>query len=196
MRGLNRIVSAIAREQHGVIARWQLLAAGISSRWIEEQLDKGTLIRVYRGVYRVGHIARSREADYMGAVLACGDDSVLSGAAAAALLGLIRRVPHPRPVVTTAKDRRIHGIATHRERGGIDDAMTWQGIPVTTPARTLVDLAAVVSAGELARAVHEAAIKHGTTPEDVDRVLARRPKSKGARTLREILHGDQGKTLS
>jgi very-short-patch-repair endonuclease len=74
--------------------------------------------------------------------------------------------------------------------------MTSKGIPVTTPARTLVDLAAVVSAGELARAVHEASVRHDTTPDEVEAVLKRRRTSKGARALRNILWGDQGKTLS
>ena len=74
--------------------------------------------------------------------------------------------------------------------------MTWRGIPVTTPARTLADLAAVVHAPQLARAMHQADILHGTTPDDVEAVLQRRPRSKGAATLREVVWGDQGRTLS
>lgn len=159
MGGQDRIVAAIAARQHGVVARWQLLAAGISSRWIEKRLDKGSLIKVFRGVYRVGHVAPSMEADYLAAVLACGNGAVLSGRAAAQLCGLIRDTPHPEPEVTTTTERRIEGITTHRARvGDTRDATTWNGIPVTTPARTLVDLAAVVYAGELARAVHEALV--------------------------------------
>src|SRR5215211_2795898 len=196
MRGPDRIVAAIAARQHGVVARTQLLAAGISARWIETRLDKGLLIRVYPGIYRVGHLAASMEADYTAAVMACGGRAVLSGPAAARLLGLIRG-PAPQPDVTTPKDRRVAGSATHRQRGGLEQDMTrWRGIPVTTAARTLVDLAAVVSAPELARAVHQAGVLHGTTPEEVEDVLHRRPRSRGARDLRDVLHGDQGKTLS
>jgi hypothetical protein len=137
------------------------------------------------------------EEDYMAAVLACGEGAVLCGRAAAQLLGLVRWVPHPEPEVTTQTERRIGGIATRRtRRADSRDHMTWKGIPVTTPARTLVDLAAAVSAGELARAVHEAGIKHGTTPDDVEAVLQRRPTSKGARELRRVLWGDQGQPLS
>ena len=196
MEGLDRIVAAIAGRQHGVVSRLQLRAACISANWIEERLDKGSLIRVYRGVYRVGHIAPSIEADYMAAVLACGEGAVLSGRAAAVLLGLIRALPAPDPEVIARSERHVSGIVTHRERAGVSDRMIWKGISVTTPARTLVALAAVVSSGELARAVHEAGIRHDTTPEEVDAVLARRPNSRGAATLRAILHGDQGKTLS
>jgi hypothetical protein len=107
MEGLVRIVASIAARQHGVVARRQLLVAGISASWIDKRLDKGLLIRVYPGVYRVGHMAPSVEADYMAAVLACGEGAVLSGPAAAMLLGLIRRRQAPRPDVTAPKDRRI-----------------------------------------------------------------------------------------
>jgi predicted transcriptional regulator of viral defense system len=180
MRGLDRIVASIASRQHGA----------------RRTTRQGNLIRVYRGVYRVGHSAPSMEARYMAAVLACGDGAVLSGRAAACLLGLIRAVPEPDPEVTAPKDRRIRGVTTHRERGGVDDAMVWKAIPVTTPARTLVDLAASASVGELTRAVHEAGIGHDTGPEAIDAVLERRPNSKGAAALRAVLYGDQGRTLS
>ena len=70
------------------------------------------------------------------------------------------------------------------------------GIPVTTVARTLVDLAAVLGAGALARACHEAGVLHGTTPGEVEAVLARRPHSPGAGRLRAVLRGDVKVTLS
>src|SRR4051812_48193401 len=193
MSALDGIAAAIARRQHGVVARRQLLAAGISARWIASRLDKGSLIRVYR----VGHAAPSIEADYMAAVLACGDEAVLAGRAAAVLLAVIRRGPAAGPAVICPTKRRIAGIQTKRMRTmDVKDMTKWKGIPVTTPARTLVDLAAVVSAPELARAVHQAGVLHGTTPEEVEDVLQRRPRTKGARDLRDVLRGDQGKTLS
>ena len=192
MRGQDRIVALIASGQHGVVTRRQLLTAGISSRSIEERLDKGSLIRAYPGVYRVGHIAPSVEADYVAAVLACGKGSVLSGCAAAHVLGLIRGTPPPEPEVTAPTERHIPGITTHRARVSDDkDATTCRGLPLTTPARTLVDLAAVLTAGELARAFHEAGIRHRTTPDQVEDVLERRPRSKGAATLRTVLRGDR-----
>ena len=63
---------------------------------------------------------------------------------------------------------------------GTEDATTWRGIPVTTVPRTLVDLAAVLGADELARACHEAEVRHGTGPALVEAVLARRPNAPGA----------------
>src|SRR3954453_11014276 len=95
MGGQDGIVASIAGRQHGVVARRQLLAAGISARAIDKRRDKGLLIGAYPGIYRVGHAAPSMEADYMAAVLACGPGAVLSGCAAGALLGLIRRRQAP-----------------------------------------------------------------------------------------------------
>jgi hypothetical protein len=196
MGALDGIVAAIAGGQHGVIARWQLLAAGASRRWIANRLDKGNLIRVFPGVYRVGHAALSTEATYTAAVLACGDGAVLGGRAAAFLLGMIRGQA-PAPGVHTRTERQIAGIGTRRWRS-MDprDVTTWKGIPVTTPARTLVDLAESLSLDQLSRAMHQADVLHYTTPDHVEAVLQRRPTSKGAAKLREVIHGDQGRILS
>src|SRR3954452_3480363 len=117
MGALDGIVAAIAGRQHGVVARRQLLAAGISPRWIAQRLDKGSLIVVYPGVYRVGHRAPSAEADYMAAVLACGDGALLMGAHAAYLYALIKGEP-PGPVTRTRTERRVEGIEAHRARRG------------------------------------------------------------------------------
>jgi hypothetical protein len=74
--------------------------------------------------------------------------------------------------------------------------MVWSGIPVTTVARTLVDVAGTLDVESLGRACHEAEVRYRLAPEDVDDVLDHRPSSKGARKLRRILHGDEQITLS
>jgi hypothetical protein len=76
------------------------------------------------------------------------------------------------------------------------EATVWRGIPVTTVARTLVDLAASLALSDLARACHEAGVRYGTTPRQVDAVLAKRPNTKGAKNLREVLLGEVRVTLS
>ena len=134
----------------------------------------------------------------MAAVRACGEGAVLCGMAAAHLLRIIKGAPPPPEVMAPTK-RRIKGIRTHRSRHPSprnSDATTSRGVPVTTPARTLVDLAAVLSEDELARACHEAGVRHGTTPAQVEAILARRPSSPGAGKLRAILRGDVRTTLS
>ena len=192
---MEEVCARIAHDQHGVVTRAQLVRAGITARQIERRLLIGGLIRVHRGVYRVGHRAASVEARYLAAVLACGDGALLGGPSAAHLLGLTGSCPSQVEVVAPT-ERRVTGIRTHRERIDPRDRTTWRGIPVTSAARTLVDLAAGFPVDRLARACHEAGIKHGTTPAAVEAVLARRGRSPGATTLREILRGDVRVTLS
>ena len=147
-----------------------------------QRLRTGALLREYRGVYRVGHRAPSLEARYLAAVWACGDQALLSGRSAAYLLGLLKGSAPP-PEVTARTARRVPGVKTRRITSP-EDATTWRGIPVTTVARTLVDLAAVLTADDLARACHEAGVRHRTTPAMVEAVLARRPRTPGAQKLR------------
>ena len=99
--------------------------------------------------------------------------------------------------MTSPRQRRVKGLTTHHSRR-IDrrDATRWSGIPVTTVARTLVDLAAVLPVDALARACHEAGVRHSTRPSHVEAVLARYPRPKGAAKLRQILHGEVHVTLS
>jgi very-short-patch-repair endonuclease len=133
----------------------------------------------------------------MAAVLACGDGAVLCGRAAAYLHGLTRARPSC-PEVLARTERRIPGVRTIRGRAGIDprDATTARGIPVTAVPRTLVDLAAVLSPRALARACHEAEVRHRTTPAAVWAALRRRPSARGAAELRRILAGDERVVLS
>ena len=105
--------------------------------------------------------------------------------------------PTPVPEVVAPTERRVAGVHARRSRR-IDprEAMTWRGVPVTNVARTLIDLAAVLSSGDLARACHEAGVRHGTTPAQVEAVLARWPNRPGAAQLRAVLRGDVRVTLS
>ena len=190
------MLAVLAGERHGVVARRRLIAAGVSAGEIERRVRSGALLPVHRGVYRVGHRAPSREARYLAAVEACGEGALLCGLAAGHLHGLLKGAP-PLPEVMAPTERRIQGIATCRSRR-LDprDATVVLGIPVTTVARTLVDLAAVLGLNALARACHEAGVLHGTTPADVAAVLARRRASPGAGALRTVLVGDVRVTLS
>ena len=157
---------------------------------------RGTLIRVHRGVYRVGHRAPSVEARYLAAVWACGEGALLCGLAAAHLLGLLPGAA-PRAEVLARGERRIEGVRVRRSRGRDDrDAFVWRGVPVTSVARTMVDLASVLSLSALARAFHEAGIRYGTTPAQVEAVLGRRRRSPGAANLRAVIHGEEPVLLS
>ena len=185
----------MAGRAHGVVTRVELLTAGLTPEQIRQRTTRGALRVVHRGVYRVGHTAPSVEARYLAAVLACGEGAVLSGRAAAHLWGLLKG-PAPPLEVTAPTERRVKGVKTRRARRSKRETTTWRGIPVTTPARTLVDLAAVVDAADLARACHEAGVRHRTTPKQVEAVLARRPNVPGAGLLRAVLRGEVHVTLS
>ena len=191
-----RVIARIATAEHGLITRVQALSAGVSDREIKTRLRSGALIRAYRGVYRVGHRAPTVEARYLAAVLTCGEKALLSGRAAGYLWGLLKGTP-PAPEVIAPSQRRVPRLKTQWSRHlDARDGSAWRGIPVTTVARTVVDLAAVLSVDDLARACHEAGVRHGTTPAHVESVLARRPNSPGAKNVARVLRGDVRVTLS
>jgi hypothetical protein len=189
-------IGRIASAQWGVVSWAELLSAGVSAGEIKHRARAGALIREYRGVYRVGHRAPSVEARYLAAVKACGEGAILCGRAAGWLLGLIKGKPPPPELMTPAK-RRIRGIKTRQSRR-IDhwETTTHRRIPVTTVPRTLVDLAAVLSLEQLARACHEAGVVYRTTPRQVEAVLARRPNAPGAGNLRKVMRGEERVALS
>jgi very-short-patch-repair endonuclease len=177
------------------VTRRELLAAGITRNEIEERLERGTLLTQHRGVYRVGHEAPSTAARYMAAVKACGDRAVLSHRAAAHLYSLIRGQPPP-PEVTAPTERRVHGATTHRRHLHPRDITTFRDIPITTVPATLIDLAAELTADELARACHEAGVKYRTTPRQVQAAMERRRRAKGRRELWSVMTGAHPVTLS
>jgi Transcriptional regulator, AbiEi antitoxin len=195
-RTVERELARIASAQHGVVSRTQLLHAGLTVAQIKYGLRTGALLREHRGVYRVGHRAPSVEARYLAAVLACGEGALLCGRAAAHLFGVLKG-PAPPPEVTTPTERRVRGLVTRRRRAADKHvATTWQGIPVTVVAQVLIDLTGVLGVEDLARACHEAGVRHGTTPAQVEALLARRPNSAGATELRSVMRGDVRVTLS
>jgi hypothetical protein len=189
------VIAEIARRQHGVATRAQLLRVGVTPQEVRRRVRSGALLREHPGVYRVGHRAPSVEARYLAAVLACGEGALLSGRAAAHLFGLLKGQAPP-PEVTAPSKRRVKGVKVRR--GLIDrrDRTTRRGIPTTAVPRTLTDLAAYLSLDDLARACHEAGVRYRTTPAHVANALDRRPRCPGAAKLRLVLNGDARVTLS
>jgi predicted transcriptional regulator of viral defense system len=189
-RNVDALIARLASRSKGVVTAEELFSAGVTRAEIKTRLRRGSLLREYPGVYRVGHRAPNLESSYMAAVKACGVGALLSGLSAAYLLGLIKGKP-PKPEVTAPKDRRF---AAHISREACKDHIVWRGIPVTSVARTLVDIAPRLSREDLARACHEAGVLHKTTPAQVERLL--RPNTPGAAKLRAVLRGDERVLLS
>ncbi len=148
----------LASRQHGVVARDQLLALSISTETIKRRVTAGRLHPIHRGVYAVGYSSLSAHGRWLAAVLAIGPDGVLSHRSAAALWGLRPTASARIDVTVLGRARRARqGIATHVTRQLPDrDRAERAGIPVTSVARTLLDLAAVVPEHQICSAFEEA----------------------------------------
>ena len=151
----DRLIAELASRQRGVVSHKQLVAAGVKRKAINRRVRSGRLHTVHRGVYLVGHTVPANGAREVAAILACGTGAVVSHRSAANLWGPLPHPANPRLVDITVGGRhpgrrlgiRIHRVATLDRR----DVRSLGRIPVTTPARTLLDLAAVVSSGDLER---------------------------------------------
>jgi very-short-patch-repair endonuclease len=182
-------LAELAARQHGVVTAGQLRALGLGARGVSHRVARGRLHRVHRGVYAVGHPLLTPDGRRMAAVLACGEGAVLSHRSAAAAWGV-------RPT-----DRADHEVSTMRRgpgsRPGIDvhrvrvlapaDTAVVRGVPITSVARTLVDLAGVLAPHALDRAVHQAEVLRLLDARAVHDAMDRVPKRRGIATLRAAL---------
>jgi len=186
-------IAALADAQHGVVSRTQLLAAGVTARQIQRRIQARRLRVVHRGVYAVGHRALTAEGIWMAAVLAAGEGAVLSHWSAASLWRM-RRGRGPRTHVTCPRERRNRpAISSHQALLPPDEVTIEQGIPVTTPARTQLDLAPLLPSPTLARMIDADGSHDGTT---LAALLERYPGRAGTAKLRAIIVKPQPMTRS
>jgi hypothetical protein len=156
---VDEVVAAFARVQHGLVTLLQLLEAGLTESAISKRVARGALHRVHRTVYSVGHIALSREARFLAAVLASGPGALLSHLSAAELWQISRFRAHLIAVVAPRK-REVKGVRVHAARHlHRRDATSRNRIPVTSTPRLFVDLTDVLTAYQLANVIHEAAFR-------------------------------------
>ena len=184
-----RAIQALAARQHRIVSLPQLKAFALTASAVRNRVAAGKLRRVHHGVYAVGLAPLSIEAIYMAAVLACGAKAVLSHRSAAAHLGL-RPCSRPRVDVTASgrTGRGRKGIDVHRAAGLEErDVTNVKGIPCTTVARTLLDLAEAVDRTALERAVEQADKLGIFDLTAVVDVTARAGKRNGAATLKAVL---------
>ena len=180
---------SLVRRQHGVITRDQLLALGFSVREIKTRIANGRLHPLWRGVYAVGRPTVGREGYWLAAVFACGPHAVLSHGSAAALWGVGEHEPSSLEVsVPWHLQRRRPGIRTYR-RTHLDEAdiTRHRGIPVTSPIRTLIDLAPRLRPAQLERATNEAANRDLVSPDALRAALHERAGQRGVPRLRHVL---------
>lgn len=152
-------MARLAARQHGVVSRDQLHRVGLSDTVIRGEVAAGRLHRIFRGVYALGHRHVSELGRLRAATLACGEGTVISHRSAGALLRLLDKGPAVIDVIAPGdRGRGIDGIRFHRVRlPRRDETGTVDGVPCTSPARTLVDLAGVVGDWTLRSAFERAA---------------------------------------
>jgi very-short-patch-repair endonuclease len=164
----------MAERQHGHITREQLLALGLSPRAVTSQVDAGKLIRVYNGVYAVGHVPRGALARSHAAVLACGAGAALSHESAIAQWGL-REWPRV-PEVTAPSRHSRPGIRTHRSTTLAGDVWSRNGVRTTNPVRTIVDIAPRRTDSQLIRLVQDARLAKHLNDTSLRTLLDRHPR--------------------
>ena len=181
----------LARTQHGVLTRADLLALGFSPEAIKHRVRTGRLHPVARGVYAVGRPQLTREGRWMAAILACGPGAAHSHGSAAALWGIGTEGEQIEVSVRRCCRHRRRGLKV-RSRPALpaEDLATHRRIPVTTPARTALDQATQLSDGDLERLVNEASSRDRIDPESLRRYADLRPGEPGVRQIRQILDRD------
>jgi hypothetical protein len=150
-------LAELAGRQWGVVSAGQLRALGLGSSAVARRVQAGRLHRLHRGVYAVGHAVLRREGRFLAAVLACGPGAVLSHVSAAAHWGLLQTDQAGVDVTAPRGRHGGRGVRLHRARFLIaQDTTHHQGIPITSLARTFLDLAAKLEAARLERALAQA----------------------------------------
>jgi very-short-patch-repair endonuclease len=182
----------MATKQQGIVTRRQLAGAGLSPGQIRFAVKDGVLHRVYRGVYAVGHLALAPQARERAALLACGPGSVISHHSAAYLWGLTDEAP--KVIDVTLVGRRCRpkpGIRLHLD-SGLDrhDLRHRHNLLITSPARTIIDLAAETRMDQQERLIAEARVKRLIQDGELEKALERNAGRPGTRRLRAVLEAE------
>jgi very-short-patch-repair endonuclease/predicted transcriptional regulator of viral defense system len=195
-RGVDVRIARVAGAQHGVITHAQLRDLGIGADGIDHRLRARRLLPLYRSVYVVGHQNRSRETSWIAAVLAGGEEAVLSHRSAGAAWGIC--VSQGRVEVTVPRQRRGRpGIVFRRAKLPADERTVHDGIPITTVPRTILDLAATHDERQVERAINEAEIRRLWDELSLHDLLHRYPRRPGTKTVRAALQKrSEGATLT
>jgi hypothetical protein len=166
------VIARIAAHQHGVVVALQLAEAGVDKDAVSWRVRTGRLHRVHRGVYAVGHRSLSWRGRWLAAVLAVGDEAVLSHTSAVALWQFLRPIAGPVHVTVSGDGgrRKRPGLQVHRSRTlSPRDITRRHGIAVTTPARTIEDIRGEVEPYLFRRALRQAELAGHPVPH-LDRV--------------------------
>ena len=178
----------LARRQHGVLARRQLVEIGYGAAAIRHRLRTGRLHPLGRAVYAVGRPTVSRQGLWLAAVLACGEGAVLSHGSAAALWGIGGERRGIEVSVPLTRRPRRKGVTVHRRSAlGPADLAVHEAIPVTGPAMTLLDHATRLGPGPMERMVNEGDKLDLVKPPSLRAFLENHPRQEGVARLKRLL---------
>ncbi|MGH2907688.1 MAG: type IV toxin-antitoxin system AbiEi family antitoxin domain-containing protein, partial [Solirubrobacteraceae bacterium] len=191
-------VESVAVLQAGLIHRRQLGALGFGRGAVARRVRSGRLDAVFPSVFAVAGRPLDELARCYAALLHVGDDGVLSHGAAAAIWGLLDSPPSVlRATVVVRHVRDPAGLRVHRVRWlDARDVRMFGRLPVTTPARTLIDLAADSSATVLEEALARARARGLVTDHDIDGALERAPLRTGVARLRRLRADPIGQVIT
>lgn len=189
---IDRGVAAIARLQRGSVSTPQLRALGVTPTMTRVRERAGRLHRIHRGVYLVGHASLDAEAQIVAALLAAGPRAVVSHGTAAWLWGLVEEPPAlPHLTIVGGARRPGAGFVLHRTRALVSEDVTrHRGLPITTPARMILEVAETASPDRLARVLGEAEARKLVTRVGLVAAMPRWKGRPGLRVLRELLADD------
>jgi len=157
MTRVDRTLTELAANQHGLVTRQQALLHGLGLHQLQRRLDGGRWVRTGRGVYRLAGAPVTWKQQALAACLAAADGAVVSHLTAAAVLDLgLPPPPIPHLTVPMTRSHRVTGAIGHRARLGPTEATSYDGVPTTSPGRTLIDCAALLGPNQLRRIVDEA----------------------------------------
>jgi hypothetical protein len=195
----NAGLATVAAAQRGVVHREQLVALGIGRGSIAHRVGSGSLHRILPSVFAVGHPALAALAPEVAALLYAGDDCVLSHATAAAIWGF---GPPPRAdqIHVTLAGRNVPerpGLRIHRvPELDSRDVRLRDGLPVTAPARTLIDLAGQVGDDLFADALAQARVLRLVSDRELNAAIARCPSRAGTARVRRVLRDESIATMA
>lgn len=186
---IDHAIGCIAERQFGVIALWQLTALGLSDSAVRDRVAAGRFHLVHRGVYAVGHKRLTRSGRWAAAALACGSTALLAEITAAHHLGLSTWSTTPTHVLVPGRRcRRRDGIVAHACSEIYDDEIiVHQGLPCTSWARTILDLASTRPRRVVEKALDRAETERVFDLRELRHVMARSRRTNGKRILHSIL---------
>ena len=178
----------LAEAQAGYFTAKQAHEVGYSRERLSDLTAREQFIRIQRGIYRLSHFPASRFEDLFIAQMSAGPNSVISHESALEVYGLSDVLPAEIHVIMPRTgSRRRDGIRLHTNHIEIDEITQREGLPITTPSRTIADVIVNGLGSDLVRQAVEEAIKRGlvTKPQLVEQADRRRGRVK--KTIQEIL---------